>query len=141
MRAMTMLRWNAGGSEPTADGIGTELDPFLFGEGLGEVAGVVFGELGPIEVENLLAEACGFGVMRLAAAVAMADAFVASGPDLGLEPEDLARAQPQHRSCRLRRESGERLADDREPFHFRLREERVVRHVTSITPAPLVPST
>ena len=140
LRAMAMLGRDTGGTEPTADGIGTELDSFLFGEGLGEVAGVVLGELGLIEVQNLLAEACGFGVMRLTATVAMADALIARDPDLGLEPEDLARAQPQHWSCGPRRESGKRLADDGEPFHFRLREEYAFRHVTSITPTRPIPS-
>ena len=140
MRAMAMLGRDTGGSEPAADGIGTELNSFLFGEGLGEVAGVVLGEPGLIEVQNLLAKTCRFDVMRLAATVAMADAFIASGPDLGLEPENLAGAQIQHVSCRPRREPGERLADDGEPFHFRLREEYAFRHVTSITTTRHVPS-
>ena len=118
-----MLGWNTGGTEPAAEGIGTELDSLFLGEGLGEMAGVVLGELGPVEIENLLAQTLGLGIVRLAATVAMTDAFIARGPDFGLEPVDLALAQPEHRSCGPRREPGERLVDDGEPFHFRLREE------------------
>lgn len=137
LRAMAMLGWDTGGPEPAAQRIRAESDPLLFFECFSEVACVVPGELGLVDVQHLLAQALRFGVMRLAAAVAMADAPIAVGPDLGLEPEDLAYAQLQHRSCGSRRESGKRLVDDGEPFHFRLGVERELQHVTSI--ASLIP--
>ena len=82
-----MLGWYTGGPEPAAECFRTDLELLLLLQGFGEVVSVVLGELGLVQVQNAPAEALGFGVVRLAATVAVADAGIACGPDLGFEPD------------------------------------------------------
>jgi len=76
----------------------------------------------------------------LAAAVTVADTGIARSPDLGLKPKDLARTQVQHWGCGPRRQAGECLMEDREPFHFRLRKAWLFRHAPRIASIIKTPS-
>src|SRR5512145_2227903 len=119
-------------SEPAAESLRVDLDLVLLFQSLGKMIVVVLGESSLVQFQHTLAEAFWFGVVRLAAAVAVADSGIARGPDLGLKPEDLAGAQVQHRGRGPRRQAGECLMDNREPSHFRLREAQLFRHASRI---------
>ena len=137
---MAALGRDTFGPEPAAESLRVNLELVLIFQGFGEIVVVVLGVLSLVQFHDPLAEAFWFGVVRQAATAAVADTGVARSPDLGLEPEDLAGAQVQHRGRGPRRQARECLMDDREPFHFRLREECLFQHALRIASIIKTPS-
>jgi len=114
-----MFSWTESlGSEPTPGGFATEVDGELIGQSLGEMGEIEVEAVPTVEFSNLLAQASWFGVSRGMAAVAVTDAIGAMLADVGLDTEDLTRANVQHSGGGCRTECGaEGPLDNAVAFH------------------------
>lgn len=87
-------------AQPAADRLPGEHDAVFLAQGFGEVGEVEVMEVVLVKSDDSFAQGRRAGIMRAAAAVAVEDAGVAFGADLGLQPEDLADAATKY-PCRL----------------------------------------
>jgi hypothetical protein len=96
LRAVAPFGRDAVGPEPAADGLPVDLKPVLLLQGLGEMVVVVLREPGPVQLQDLLAQAGWLADGGLPAAVPVDDALGTERRHPGLQPEDLAHAKPEH---------------------------------------------